>query len=261
LGLEYERKVLGMSEAEVVQQMLYRYGVMKSSAQEGLRGDSVDMDILDASAPALNENLAAGKLPVSGAPGRAAVLAMAVMHTCNSRGVVCAAPTGGSAGVVPGAVIALAESMGLTDGEVARALFAAGIVGMVVARRASFAAEIAGCQVEIGVAGAMAASAVVEVYGGTARQALDAAAVSLQNTMGSVCDPVKGGCEIPCHTRNAVSASSAFTCAALALGGYTNLIPFDETVDAAYAVGASLPRELRCTALGGIAVTPTAKSL
>ena len=120
---------------------------------------------------------------------------------------------------------------------------------------------MAGCQVEIGVAGAMAAAAIVELYGGSAAEALNAAAISLQNTMGSVCDPVKGGCEIPCHTRNAVSASSAFTCAALAMGGYQNLIPFDETVDASYEVGLSLPAELRCTALGGIAIAPTAKQL
>jgi L-serine dehydratase len=115
--------------------------------------------------------------------------------------------------------------------------------------------------VEIGVAGAMAAAAVVEAVGGTARQAADAAAVSLQNTMGSVCDPVQGTCEIPCHTRNAVAASSAFTCADLVLGGYKNHIPLDETIDASYAVGKALPRELRCTAAGGLAVTPSALSL
>ena len=130
-----------------------------------------------------------------------------------------------------------------------------------MARRATFAAETAGCQVEIGVAGAMAAAAVVEAAGGPARAALDAAAVSLQNSMGSVCDPVHGGCEIPCHTRNAVAASSAFVCADIVMGGYRNPIPLDETVDASFAVGKALPRELRCTALGGIAIAPSARAM
>jgi L-serine dehydratase len=107
----------------------------------------------------------------------------------------------------------------------------------------------------------MAAAAVVDAKGGTAQQALDAAAIALQNTMGSVCDPVGGGCEIPCHTRNAAAASSAFVCADLVVAGYANPIPLDDTVDASYAVGRVLPRELRCTALGGISIAPSALAL
>jgi L-serine dehydratase len=115
--------------------------------------------------------------------------------------------------------------------------------------------------VEIGVAGAMAAAAVVDACGGSAREAADAAAVALQNTMGSVCDPVGGGCEIPCHTRNAAAAAGAFVMADLVLGGYGNPIGLDETIDASYQVGRALPKELRCTALGGIAATPSARAL
>jgi len=99
------------------------------------------------------------------------------------------------------------------------------------------------------------------VAGGGAQQATDAAAIALQNTMGTVCDPVHGACEIPCHTRNAVAAASAFVCADLVLGGYRNAIPLDETIDASFAVGKALPRELRCTAAGGLAVTPSALSM
>jgi L-serine dehydratase len=186
---------------------------------------------------------------------------MAVMHVCNSRGVVCAAPTGGSAGVVPGVVVTLEEEKGVSREEAAMALLASATIGLIVAKRATFAAEMAGCQVEIGAAGAMAAAAVVEAVGGTARQAADAAAIALQNTMGSVCDPVQGACEVPCHTRNAVAASSAFVCADLILGGYRNPIPLDETIDASYAVGKALPSQLRCTAAGGLAVTPSALSM
>jgi len=134
-------------------------------------------------------------------------------------------------------------------------------VGLVVAARATFAAEEAGCQVEIGAAGAMAAAACVEAAGGSAEQAADAAAVALQNTMGSVCDLVGGVVEIPCHTRNAAAAAAAFVCADLVLGGYRNPVPLDETVDAVLAVGRMLPAELRCTARGGLAQTPSAQAL
>jgi L-serine dehydratase len=208
---------------------------------------------------------------------------MAVMHVNGAMGVVCAAPTGGSAGVLPGVIVTLMEEATLLYNDsspVARlrtsdaglrttlpreaaalALFAAGAIGVVVAERATFAAEVAGCQVEIGAAGAMAAAAVVEAAGGTTEQAADAAAIAFQNTMGSVCDLVQGIVEIPCHTRNAVAASSAFVCADLVLGGYRNPIPLDETVDAVFAVGKMLPAELRCTARGGLAVAPSALGL
>jgi L-serine dehydratase len=107
----------------------------------------------------------------------------------------------------------------------------------------------------------MASAAVVEAAGGTAGQAADAAAIFFQNAMGSVCDLVHGYVEIPCHTRNAVAASSAFVCADLILGGYENPIPLDETIDAVVAVGRMLPAELRCTAQGGLAVLPSAMAL
>ena len=107
----------------------------------------------------------------------------------------------------------------------------------------------------------MAAAATVEAAGGTPAQAFDAAAISFQNTMGSVCDLVQGMVEIPCHTRNAVAAASAFVCADLVMGGYENPIPLDETVDAVYQVGRMLPVELRCTALAGLATCPSALAM
>jgi L-serine dehydratase len=259
--LSYESEILGLSEAEVLEEMLRRLEVMERSARFGLEDDRVDMLLLAPTASRVFRAESQGALPVGGIHTRAAARSMAVMHCCNSRGVVCAAPTGGSAGVVPGVVLSLVEDRSLSREGAALALFAASGIGLIVAKRASFAAELAGCQVEIGVAGAMAAAAVVESAGGTARQAADAATISLQNTIGSPCDPVAGACEVPCHTRNAVAASSAFTCADLILGGYSNPIPLDETIDASYAVGRALPRELRCTAEGGLAVTPSARAL
>jgi len=201
------------------------------------------------------------RLAIGGLHTRAAARAMAVMHVNGAMGVVCAAPTGGSAGVLPGVLVTLAEERGLSPEDAGLALFAASAIGVVVMLRATFAAEVAGCQVEIGAAGAMAAAAVVESAGGPARAAADAAAIAFQNTMGSVCDLVQGMVEIPCHTRNAAAAASAFVCADLVLGGYVNPIPLDETVDAVYAVGRMMPSELRCTARGGLAVTPSALAL
>jgi len=158
-------------------------------------------------------------------------------------------------------LVSLVEDKELSIQEAALALCAASAIGIILANRATFAAEVAGCQVEIAAAGAMAAAAVVDASGGTAAEAADAAAISFQNTMGLVCDPVQGMVEIPCHTRNAVAASSAFLCADLILGGYTNPIPLDETIDAVYAVGQMLPAELKCTALGGLSLTPSALNL
>ncbi len=241
--------------------MLRRFDIMEQSVAAGLDDEQSDMLLLQPTAAGVFKAEARGTLAIGGIHTRAAARALAVMHHCNSRGVVCAAPTGGSAGTVPGVVVSLVEALNLSRRQTALALFAASAVGLIVARRATFAAELAGCQVEIGVAGAMASAAVVEAAGGTVGQAADAAAISLQNTMGSPCDPVAGACEVPCHTRNAVAASSAFTCADLVLGGYVNPIPLDETIDASYEVGKALPSELRCTAKGGCAVTPSAMSL
>jgi len=247
-----------MAGAEELEEKPDRNRVMEASIEAGLDDDRSDMLLLRPTASQVFQAEKAQAVAIGGIHTRAAARALAVMHCCNSRGVVCAAPTGGSAGTVPGVVVSLVEERGLSHRQTALALFAASAVGLIVARRATFAAELAGCQVEIGVSGAMAAAAVVEAVGGSARQAADAAAISLQNTMGSPCDPVAGTCEVPCHTRNAVAASSAFTCADLILGGYANPIPLDETIDASFEVGKALPSELRCTAKGGCAVTPSA---
>jgi L-serine dehydratase len=261
VALEYEARLLGLSEKEVKEEMLRRWDIMAAAIERGLAGRDLKMSLLEPSASRIFAADEKGSLALGGPGTRSAVRAMAVLHVSNSGGVVCAAPTGASSGVIPGVVATLAETKKLTSDGIVLALFAAAAVGLVIARRATFAAEVAGCQVEIGAAGAMAAAAAVEAMGGSAEMALDAAAISLQNSMGSVCDLVQGLCEIPCHTRNAVTATSALICADLVLGGYVNPIPLDDTVDAVFAVGKMLPRELRCTSLGGLAMTPSAQKL
>ncbi|MEP0764923.1 MAG: L-serine ammonia-lyase, iron-sulfur-dependent, subunit alpha [Fimbriimonadia bacterium] len=260
-GLFYECAVLGLDEQRVLAEVLRRYDVMRESVHTGLCDEDLSMQLLRPVAGAMMKHEHAGALPVGGLHARAAARAMAVMHVNGAMGRLCAAPTAGSAGVLPGVLVTLEEECGVDRERIALGLLAAGAVGVVIAERATFAAEVAGCQVEIGASGAMAAAAVVDIFGGSARQACDAAAISLQNTMGMVCDLVQGIVEIPCHTRNAVAASSAFVCADLVMAGYQNPVSLDETVDAVYAVGKMLPPELRCTSKGGLAVTPSAKNL
>ncbi len=260
-ALRGEAGLLGLTEAEAMDEMLRRADIMAASVAAGLERANLRMKLLEPSAASILDAERRGVLAAGGLHARAAARALAALHVSASGGIVVAAPTGGSAGVLPGVTVTLARDRGLGRTSLGLAMFAAGAVGAVVARRATFAAEVAGCQVEIGAAGAMAAAAVVEAAGGTARQAADAAAIAFQNTMGSVCDLVQGLCEIPCHTRNAVAASNAFLCADLILGGYRNPIPLDETVDAVYASGKMLPPELLCTSLGGLAVAPSALAM
>lgn len=260
IALSYEAQLLNLSEKEVFSEISRRRDIMLDSVKEGLESEISGMKLLEPTAGLILKAEKEGRL-TGGRLSRAAIRALAAEHVAASGGVVCAAPTGGSAGTIPGVISTLIEEMNLSREKSCLVLLAAGAVGVVVANRATFAAEIAGCQVEIGAAGAMAAAAVVEACGGNARQACDAAAISFQNTMGLVCDLVQGICEIPCHTRNAVAAANAFVCADLILGGYSNPIPLDETIDAVLAVGKTMPAELRVTSLGGLAVCPSALAM
>ena len=261
IAIDYEAKLLGISTKEASNEMWSRYKIMRNSAIKGLDEKLTGMHLLKPTAWTVFESERNGKVAIGGIHTRAAARALSVMHVNSSMGVVCAAPTGGSAGTIPGVLTTLAEEKSLNKEQIIKGMYAASAIGLILAIRGTFAAEIAGCQVEIGAAGAMAAAAVVEIAGGDAQQACDAAAISFQNTMGSVCDLVQGMVEIPCHTRNALAASSAFVCADLILGGYFNPIPLDETIDAVMSVGKMLPLELRCTALGGLALTPSALTL
>jgi L-serine dehydratase len=257
----YEAALLGLTEEQVLGEMRRRVDIMVAAVHRGLHRDVPSMQLLHPTAAQIFQAEAENRVAVGGLPTRAAARALAAMHVNCGGGVVCAAPTAGSAGVIPGVLTTLLEEKGANVEQLALALLTAGAVGVIVAERATFAAEVAGCQVEIGAAGAMAAAGVVALAGGTMRQACDAAAISLQNTMGSVCDLVQGIVEIPCHTRNAAAAAAAFVNADLVLGGYHNPVPLDETIDAVYAVGRAMPAELRVTSLGGLAVAPSAIAL
>ena len=188
----------------------------------------------------------------------ATAFALATLETNASMGRIVAAPTAGSAGVVPAVLLALEERRGFTQEQLREGLLTAAAVGYLVARNASVSGAEGGCQAEVGTACAMAAAAAVEMCGGTPEQALSAASNALTSLMGLVCDPVGGLVEVPCQKRNATAAITSLVSAQIAFAGIENLVDFDETVAAMDAVGRALPFELRESALGGIAATPSA---
>lgn len=212
---------------------------------------------------ARGESLAGGRALTGALMGttltRATAFAMATLERSSTMGVIVAAPTAGSAGIVPGALLACAEATGAEDAAVRRALWNSAAVGAIVSTNATVAGAEGGCQAEVGTAAAMAASALVELLGGTPAQCLDAASLAISNTLGLVCDPVGGMVEFPCQVRNAMGVACAMSSAQLALSGVACPIPFDEVVDTMAAVGAALPPTLRETAEGGLAATPTAR--
>ena len=192
---------------------------------------------------------------------RATTYAMAVLETNASMGRIVAAPTAGSAGVVPAVLFALQDVKGFDDARLNRALANAAAIGLLVARASTVSGAEGGCQAEVGTASAMAASAAVELMGGSPAQCLSAAASALSGLMGLVCDPIGGLVEAPCQKRNATGAANALVAAQLSLAGVASLVDLDETIWAADTVGRSLPFELRESALGGLAATPTARVL
>lgn len=192
---------------------------------------------------------------------RAMARAISSSEVNAAMGRIVACPTAGSCGILPAVVLSAGEKLQKSEEELINALFTASGVGIIIAKNATLAGAEGGCQAECGSAAAMASAAVVEMLGGTPEQALDAAAIVIKNVLGLVCDPVAGLVEVPCAKRNIAGTVSALTTADVAMSGVKSKIPFDEVVWAMYKVGKQLPPELRETAMGGIAITPTALKL
>ncbi len=202
-----------------------------------------------------------GGLLNGGALNRAVLYVTALMEVKSAMGVIVAAPTAGACAALPASCIAVAEEMHLSEEDMARGLLAAGLIGVFITGQWTFAAEVGGCQAEGGSAAAMAAAALVTLAGGTLAQSVAASSMALQSMLGLICDPVAGRVEVPCLGKNVLAASQALSCANMALAGFDPVIPFDEVVDAARRVAGQMPRELRCTSLGGLATTPTAMKI
>ena len=178
-----------------------------------------------------------------------------------AMGVICATPTAGASGTIPGVLFSISSTLQLTRNQQLDFLFTSALFGMVVANNAMIAGATGGCQAEVGSASAMAAAAAVEAAGGTPQQSSEAFSMALGNLLGLVCDPVAGLVEVPCVKRNANGATNALIAADMALAGITNIIPADETIEAMRKIGKQMPRELRETGLGGTADTPTGRAI
>lgn len=187
--------------------------------------------------------------------------AIAVVEVNASMGKIVAAPTAGASGILPAVLLVCGRKRGFDEEMLCRGLLTAGAIGCLIASNASIAGASGGCQAETGSAAAMAAGALTELCGGTPEMVFNAAAMALKNVMGLVCDPVGGLVECPCVKRNAIGAANAVVSCDMALAGITSLIPFDEVVDAMKAVGNQMHPDLRETARGGLAATPTGKAL
>lgn len=250
------------SKDSIISEMQENLSVMKRAIERGLTEDIRSVSgLTGGDAKKLRYYHEKGQTVAGQELNKAVAAAMAVLEVNGAMGQIVAAPTAGSSGILPGAIITTAERFGKTDEDVINALFTASAVGYLITNNATVAGAEGGCQAETGAAAAMAASAIVEMLGGTPAQALDAAAISIKNILGLVCDPIAGLVEAPCIKRNAIGTTNALISADLALAGITSIIPFDEVVEAMLKVGKSLPCELRETGTGGLAETPTGRQI
>lgn len=255
---ERETSLSETTPKEIQARMEKAWAIMQESATTPIHSPQKSIGgLIGGEARLLNEHHSKGHSICGNILSRAITYACAVLEVNTSMGLIVAAPTAGSSGIVPGVLLALKEEYGISDEKMTDVLFNAGAIGYLAMRNATVAGAVGGCQAETGVAAAMAASAAVELMGGTPEQCLFAASTVLMNMLGLVCDPVGGLVECPCQARNAAGAANALTAAELALCGIRQLIPFDEMLSTMYSVGKRLPAELRETALGGCAATPT----
>lgn len=233
--------------------------IMKDAAFSPVKTPVKSMGgLIGGEAQKLSRHLASGKGICGNVLEKAITYAMATLETNASMGLIVASPTAGSAGIVPGLLLALQEVYDFSDEDIQKALFNAGAIGYLAMRNATVAGAVGGCQAETGVAAAMAASAATELMGGTPLQCSYAASTVLMNMLGLVCDPVGGLVEYPCQNRNASGVAIALVAAEMSLAGITQLIPLDEMITIMFTVGKKLPAELRETALGGCATAPSA---
>ena len=233
---------------------------MQAAVKKPLKEDIVSMGgMIGGESKKLHALREQGKNICGDVVSKAIAYAVGVLEVNASMGLIVAAPTAGSSGVIPGTLCALQEQYGFTDDEICQALFNAAAIGYLITRNATTAGAEGGCQAEIGTASAMAAAALTHILGGTAQQCADAYAIALGNLLGLVCDPVAGLVEVPCVKRNVIGAVNAVSAANMAVAGITSRIPVDEVIDAMGEVGDALPASLRETGLGGLAATPTGR--
>ena len=263
LVIEAECHESGSNRKEVWQRIRANLLTMRAAIKQGENelGVRSKTGLTGGEAIKLKKYRAKGKT-LSGDVMMAAVEnAIATNEVNAAMGVICATPTAGSSGTLPGALFMLEQRLGLSEDQMIRFLFTAGGLGLIIANHAGIAGATGGCQEEVGSASAMAAAAAVEAAGGSPEQSSQALAIALSNLLGLVCDPIAGLVEIPCVKRNAIGAGNALIAADMALAGCTSMIPADECISALDKVGRSMSVDLRETGLGGLAGTPTGQAI
>ena len=250
-ALHWQCKHDTLSEAEIIQQMHERLSVMRESAKAGLSPTLKSVSgMVGGQAARMIDPAHVNRF---GLIGKASAYALSIAEYNACMGKIVAAPTAGSCGILPGALLSVQEQEGFSDDELVMALFAAAGVGRIIALQATISGAEGGCQAECGAAAGMAAAALVELYGGTPEMASHACAFALMNMLGLVCDPVHGLVEVPCVYRNVGGVSQAFSAAQMALSGVACPLPCDEVIHAMKDVGDALPPSLRETGDGGCA--------
>jgi len=261
LMVQLEMKATGLSRENIRQLMEANLEVMDKAIEQGMHGVKSSTGLTGGDAVKLKKYIESGKGLSGDVILESVAKAIATNEVNASMGIVCATPTAGSAGTVPGVLYGLVDKLQLTRDQKIDFLFCAGAFGLVIANNASISGAEGGCQAEVGSASGMAAAAAVEVAGGSPVQSAHACAIAIKNLLGLVCDPVAGLVEIPCIKRNAAGSSNALIAADMALAGVISEIPCDEVIETMDRVGRWMPAELRETAEGGLAVTPTAKQI
>lgn len=262
LVLAQQAEQLELPEEEVYERMRKSYQVMAECIEPGCSPDLRSTSgLTGGDAYKMRKATKEGKNLTGSLMGSALYRALAVSELNASMGRIVAAPTAGSCGIVPAAVLTMQEERNLSERQCVMSLFTASAVGMVIANNASLAGAQGGCQAECGSAAAMAAAAIVELAGGTPQMIDSAVSTALKNILGLVCDPIAGLVEIPCIKRNASGVAGAFVAAELALAGIKSAIPADEVILTMKKVGDTMPSSLKETAEGGLAATPTGKRL
>nr|MDO8113040.1 L-serine ammonia-lyase, iron-sulfur-dependent, subunit alpha [Candidatus Sigynarchaeota archaeon] len=256
--IDDEVDYMGTPRDSVMDRMRRSLDVMKRSLQKGLETDP-ELPIKEAMHMAVK--MACPPVFLGKDMKEAARWAMEIAEHNSGMGLIVAAPTAGSAGVLPAALFKARELLGKQEEDVLHALVTAAAVGAIIGNHATLSGSEAGCQAEVGVASAMAAAGIVYMAGGSSSQIDNAIAISLTNIMGLICDPIAGLVISPCIKRNAIGVINAFLAAEMALSGVTSLVPADEVIDAMMKVGKKLPIELKETGLGGIADTPTGRRI
>ncbi|QHL23091.1 L-serine ammonia-lyase, iron-sulfur-dependent, subunit alpha [Staphylococcus aureus] len=258
-----EMELSGKSRDEVRAQMKQNLDVMRDAVIKGTTGDGVESvtgytghDAAKLRDYNESHHALSGYEMIDAVKG-----AIATNEVNAAMGIICATPTAGSSGTIPGALFKLEKTHDLTEDKMIDFLFTSALFGRVVANNASVAGATGGCQAEVGSASAMAAAAAVAIFGGSPEASGHAMALAISNLLGLVCDPVAGLVEIPCVMRNAIGSGNALISADLALAGIESRIPVDEVIEAMDKVGRNLPASLRETGLGGLAGTPTGEAI